>query len=91
MPLPLCLPRLRRVWLAALLLPALHATAAPLYQSRLLFEPESWHNHASCVVELPNGDLLACWFHGSGERTADDVKVEGARLRRGMKIGRAHV
>ena len=83
MPLPHSLPRLRRVWLAALLLPALHATAAPLYQSRLLFEPESWHNHASCVVELPNGDLLACWFHGSGERTADDVKVEGARLRRG--------
>jgi hypothetical protein len=30
-------------------------------------------------VELPNGDLLVCWFHGSGERTADDVKIEGAR------------
>jgi len=28
---------------------------------------------------LPNGDLLACWYHGSGERTADDVLIQGAR------------
>jgi hypothetical protein len=35
------------------------------------------------VVETPRGDLLVCWFHGSGERKADDVKIEGARLRRG--------
>src|SRR5688500_2500794 len=35
------------------------------------------------VVELPNGDLFVCWFHGSGERTADDVVVRGARLRKG--------
>ena len=33
----------------------------------------------------PNGDLLVCWFHGSGERTADDVKIEGARLRKGAE------
>ena len=71
--------------LLALLALGLRTEAAPLLQSRILFAPESWHNHASCVVELPNGDLLACWFHGSGERTADDVKVEGARLRRGAK------
>src|SRR5207302_6269774 len=30
-------------------------------------------------VELPGGDLLVCWYHGSGERTADDVIIEGAR------------
>lgn len=41
------------------------------------------HTHGSCVVECPNGDLLACWYRGSGERKADDVLVEGARLRRG--------
>ena len=35
------------------------------------------------MVEAPNGDLVACWFHGSGERTADDVRIEGARLRKG--------
>lgn len=57
----------------------------PFHSSTLLFPPESWHNHGSCIVELPNGDLLACWFHGSGERTADDVKIEGARKRRGAK------
>jgi predicted neuraminidase len=55
------------------------AVAAPLYKGELIFPLESWHNHSSSVVELPNGDLLVCWFHGSGERTADDVKIEGAR------------
>src|SRR5262249_21218986 len=58
-------------------------TDAPFLESELIFPLEHWHNHASCIVETPNGDLLVCWFHGSGERTADDVKIEGARLRRG--------
>ncbi len=57
--------------------------AAPLYQAELLFPLETWHNHSSCIVETPKGDLLVCWFHGSGERTADDVKIEGARMRKG--------
>jgi predicted neuraminidase len=51
--------------------------------SELIFPLEHWHNHASMVVELPGGDLLACWFHGSGERTADDVLIRGARLKKG--------
>ena len=51
----------------------------PFVESELIFPLEHWHNHASCIVECPNGDLLVCWFHGSGERTADDVKIEGAR------------
>ena len=54
-------------------------------QTDLIFPPEHWHNHASCIVECPNGDLLACWYNGSGERNADDVKVEGARMRKGAK------
>src|SRR5215510_7717165 len=58
---------------------------AAFQEGELIFPLESWHNHASCIVECPNGDLLVCWFHGSGERTADDVKVEGARLRKGSK------
>ena len=53
--------------------------------SELIFPLEHWHNHASMVVELPGGDLFVCWFHGSGERTADDVVVRGARLRKGAK------
>src|ERR687887_451476 len=59
--------------------------AAPFHEAELIFPLEHWHNHASCIVEAPNGDLLVCWFHGSGEREADDVKVEGARLRKGAQ------
>ena len=58
---------------------------APFLESELIFPLEHWHNHASCIVEAPNGDILVCWFHGSGERTADDVQVEGARQRKGTK------
>src|SRR5262245_47487852 len=57
----------------------------PFLTSELLFPLEHWHNHGSAVVELQNGDLLACWFHGSGERTADDVVVLGARLTKGLR------
>ena len=55
----------------------------PILQSDLIFPLEHWHNHGSCIVECPNGDLLVCWYHGSGERTADDVAVLGARKRKG--------
>jgi BNR repeat protein len=37
------------------------------------------------IVEARNGDLLVDWFHGSGERTADDVVIRGARLKKGAK------
>lgn len=57
--------------------------AKPFLRTSLLFPLETWHNHGSCIVEAPNGDLLVCWFHGSGERKADDVIIEGARLRHG--------
>jgi predicted neuraminidase len=56
---------------------------APFHTASLVFPLEHWHNHASMIVELPGGDLLVCWFHGSGERTADDVVVRGARLAKG--------
>lgn len=61
-------------------------SGAPFLESETIFPLEVWHNHASCIVEAPNGDLLVCWFHGSGERTADDVKIEGARKRSGEKL-----
>jgi predicted neuraminidase len=51
----------------------------PFLKSELIFPLEHWHNHGSCIVECPNGSLLVCWYHGSGERTADDVAVLGAR------------
>jgi predicted neuraminidase len=53
--------------------------AAQQYSAELIFPLEHWHNHSSSIVELPNGNLLVCWFHGSGERTADDVLIRAAR------------
>ena len=61
------------------------AAEDPFLKSELIFPLEKWHNHASCIVELPNRDLFVVWFHGSGERKADDVKVEGARLAKGRE------
>ena len=51
----------------------------------LIFPLQEQHAHGSSIVSLPNGDLLAAWFQGSGERTADDVKILGARLVKGAK------
>jgi hypothetical protein len=51
----------------------------PFLKGELIFPLEDWHNHGSCIVECPNGDLIVCWFHGSGERQADDVLIRGAR------------
>src|SRR4029450_9848196 len=61
--------------------------AAPQLESELVFPLEHWHNHGSMIVEAPNGDLLVCWFHGSGERTADDVVIRGGGLGRGARRG----
>ncbi|MBX3240009.1 MAG: exo-alpha-sialidase [Chitinophagaceae bacterium] len=57
----------------------------PVIESSLIFPPQEKHVHGSSIVALPNGDLLAAWFHGSGERTQDDVKIMGARLKKGGK------
>jgi predicted neuraminidase len=54
--------------------------------SGLIFPPQSLHTHGSSLVSLPNGDVLAAWFQGHGERTADDVRIMGARLRKGSKV-----
>ena len=73
--------------LLLLFLQSAHRAAAsdepPFYTAEILFPLEPWHNHGSCIVETPQGDLVVCWFHGSGERKADDVKIEGARRRKG--------
>jgi predicted neuraminidase len=55
----------------------------PLFTEMEIFSPQELHVHGSSVVDLPNGDLLACWFQGTGERWADDVQIMGARLRQG--------
>ena len=49
----------------------------------LIFPLQDQHVHGSSIVELSNGDFLACWFQGSGERKANDVVINGARLKKG--------
>lgn len=55
----------------------------PYFASRLIFPLQAKHVHSSCVIECPNGDLMATWFYGSGERDSPDVLIQGARLRQG--------
>ncbi len=62
---------------------AVQVPQSPYYEAELIFPLEHWHNHASSIVELPNGDLLACWYQGSGERTADDVRILASWRRHG--------
>ena len=50
------------------------------FQARIIFPYQEEHVHGSTIVALPNGDLLAAWFQGSGERWADDVRIMGSRL-----------
>lgn len=56
-----------------------------ILEEMLIFPIQEQHAHGSSIVSLPNGDLLAAWFQGSGERTADDVKILGSRLIKGQK------
>ena len=56
---------------------------SPAFRSELIFPLHPKHNHAPGIAEYPNGDLLVSWYRGSGERSADDVAVYGARLRKG--------
>lgn len=65
------------VLLLALLAKLAQAEAIP--KGELIFPLEDCHNHGSCIIECPNGDMLVCWFHGSGERKSDDVEILGAR------------
>lgn len=56
-----------------------------ILHSDLIFPAQEKHVHGSSIVSLPDGDLLAVWFYGSGERTADDVRLMGSRLKKGEK------
>ncbi len=59
--------------------------ATPKKLEVLIFPEQKEHAHGSSIVRLPNGDMLAAWFQGSGERTADDVRIMGARLPKGAR------
>jgi len=57
--------------------------SAPLREGQFIFPLQGKHVHSSSIVQAANGDLLVCWYHGSGERWADDVLIHGARLKKG--------
>jgi predicted neuraminidase len=60
-------------------------SAKAVVKEEFIFPFQNEHVHGSSLVMLPNGDMLAVWFQGSGERTADDVRIMGARLKNGIK------
>ncbi len=53
-----------------------------IVSQELIFPVQGEHVHGSSIVELANGDWLAAWFQGSGERKANDVRIMGARLKK---------
>lgn len=80
-------PALFRAILFALasLEPAICLADEPALKSELIFPLHPQHNHAPGIAELPNGDLFCSWYRGSGERSADDVAIYGARLKKGAE------
>lgn len=66
------------VWMGAM---TLLLGAEPQHQAELIFPLDPQHNHAPGIVELADGELFVSWYRGSGERSADDVAVYGARRR----------
>ena len=62
-----------------------------MIEEQLIFPTQSEHVHGPTVVELTNGDVLAAWFQGSGERWADDVRIMGARKKAGRQSWSAPV
>ncbi len=73
----------RMIWIALLVIGCGAAVAEPVFLSKDIFPLQAKHVHGSSIVQTPNGDFLACWFQGSGERSANDVAVNGARLAKG--------
>ncbi|MHC4675807.1 MAG: sialidase family protein [Planctomycetota bacterium] len=68
------------------------ANTEVLYEDKLIFDPmveNHGHVHASCMVECPNGDLIAVWYENGAKLPppyfsenrdkSDDVHIGGAR------------
>ena len=82
--------KLHKFTLIAFLLFTLLALSLVQAQSQLhvatIFSEVSDHVHGSTIVELPNGDLLAAWFQGDGERSVERLAIMGSRLRHGNSL-----
>jgi len=56
-------------------------------KGEFIFKPDKakhGHTHASSLIECPDGSLLACWYEGKSDRSAD-VHIQAARLLKGHK------
>ena len=54
-------------------------------KGEFIFRPDKekhGHTHASCIVECPDGSLLACWYEGETDRSID-VHIQAARRKKG--------
>ena len=54
-------------------IPPLKATKQ--LQTNTISKVENQHLHGSSIAQLPNGDMIATWFEGSGEKRHNDVKI----------------
>ena len=60
--------------------------SSPAYSAEFVFPFNPQHNHAPGIAELADGELIVSWYRGSGERSADDVAVLGARRKMGAAV-----
>jgi predicted neuraminidase len=58
----------------------------PYFRSQLIFEPSLRfpHCHASTIIALPDGSMMAAWWNGS-EEGGKDVVIRAARREPGME------
>ncbi len=74
------------------------SSGGDMFEADFIFDPEKsshGHVHASCIVECPNGDLMAVWYENGPKRDdyyyvqdadkSDDVRIGAARLPKGAK------
>lgn len=76
----------RGVFLAVAAVCSMVAGAQTVPAGQFIFQPGSTpfpSSHASTIVELKDGDLMAAWFGGTHER-APDVAIWGSRCVRGV-------
>ncbi len=82
--------------LVLVLLCSTYVCAEPFFESEYIFDPQKQshgHVHASCIVECPNGDLLAVWYENGEPRDdyyytrdadkSDDVRIGASRKSNG--------
>ena len=74
---------MKNLFTLIILMISISSVAQQKFTQMEIFPSQKEHAHGATIVELDNGDMLAAWFQGYGERWADDVKILGSRLLKG--------